>query len=57
MTALRSTFDSQPPLFLRYAIMATGARLSPDHKSLAKSLYQQARRLAEADEVKVGFTM
>ncbi|KAF3008031.1 hypothetical protein E8E14_004046 [Neopestalotiopsis sp. 37M] len=52
MTALRCRSASQqPPLFLQYVIMATGATMDARHASLATSLYQQARKLAEADEV------
>lgn len=55
MASLRSGPASRPPLFLQYAIIATSANIDDDHKSLATSLYQQARMFAEADEVKVGF--
>lgn len=55
MVSLRSDPALRPPLFLQYAIIATSANIDDEHKILAISLYQQARRLAEADEVKVGF--
>ncbi|KAK0665697.1 putative binuclear zinc transcription factor [Cercophora samala] len=44
--------DRQPPLFLQFVIMATGASTDPLHTSLAMSLYRRARKLAEEDEAK-----
>lgn len=55
VASLRSGPTSQPPLFLQYAIIATSANIDGENQALATHLYQQARRLAEVDEVKVGF--
>ncbi|KAK4172607.1 putative binuclear zinc transcription factor [Triangularia setosa] len=44
--------DRQPPLFLQFVIMATGASTDPLHAPLAVSLYRRARKFAEEDEAK-----
>lgn len=53
IASLQLSPDLQPPACLQYAVMATGAWTSSEHRSLAVLLYEQARALAEADEAKV----
>lgn len=53
VASLQLSPDLQPPACLQYAVMASGAWTSSEHRSLAVILYEQARALAEADEAKV----
>lgn len=53
VASLQLSSDLQPPACLQYAVMASGTWVSPAHRSLAVTLYGQARGLAEADEAKV----
>ncbi|KAJ0120425.1 Glucose-repressible protein [Diaporthe amygdali] len=50
VASLQLSSDLQLPSCLRLAVMASGACVSPAHRSLAVTLYEQARDLAEADE-------
>lgn len=52
-SSLRLPSDLQPPTCLQHAIMAMGAGADPSHSPFATTLYQQARSLAEADEISV----
>ncbi|KAI9150495.1 C6 finger domain transcription factor dbaA [Paramyrothecium foliicola] len=51
MSSLLGPLALRPPIFLQYAIAATGASADAAHESLALSLYQRARTLAERDEM------
>lgn len=53
VASLQISLDMQPPACLQYAVMASGAWVSLTHRSLAVTLYEKARGLAEADEAKV----
>lgn len=53
VASLQLSADLQPPACLQYAVMASGAWTSSEHRSMAVILYEQARTFAEADEAKV----
>lgn len=53
VASLQLSPDLQPPACLQHAVMAAGAWVSSEHRSLAVPLYEKARALAEADEAKV----
>ncbi|KAJ3544625.1 hypothetical protein NM208_g2950 [Fusarium decemcellulare] len=52
VSSLQLDIELQPPQCLQYMIMATGASISPGDAPLTTPLYERARALAEADEMK-----